>query len=217
MKKISQVTVLLFLLVSTRCKKDVFKNEISGYVKEAGTGKALKGVEVALFSSCYIQNGQNPGSCRNGNKELYKTTTDDGGYYCIRYDKFRNGDKYYTAFNDGAHFVENYAIPDRSKNKLSHDQALIAPAEIKLHIKNVTPFDNADEFYIPPDFFSTGNPSFEVRLKGKEIDTIIGPFTCNGNIEIKPNWGYIKNGILYRTDILINPPGFKTTTFEVNY
>jgi hypothetical protein len=217
MKKISQVTVFLFLLVSTRCKKDVLKNELSGYVKEAGTGKALKGVEVALFSSCYIQNGQNPGSCRNGNKELYKTTTDDGGYYCIRYDKFRNGDKYYAAFNDGAHFVENYAIPDRSKNKQGHDQALIAPAEIKLHIKNVNPFNGNDNIFIPSNFYKYGYPEFDLNLKGTMVDTLIGPYPVFAYTDINSGFVYWKNNIQYRLNLTINAPGFKTTTFDVNY
>jgi hypothetical protein len=216
-----QINILIGLMVltimPTACKKDIFKNEISGYVKEAGTGKPLEGVEVALFSACYGRNLNQAGSCPNGDTKLYKTTTSPAGYYCIRYDKYRNDEKYFMAFNNGKHFLEEYAIPDKTKNKLTYSPNLLAPAKVLLHIKNVNPYDGYDQIIVFASDYDSNQSSFDFYFKGMSIDTIFGPLNITGNKPRDLYFNITKNGIVSVKKISVNVEGFKTTTIDVNY
>ncbi len=207
MKKYIILLIPLVLLL-TRCRKDDKTTFIktSGKVLEFGSNKPIKNAKVGI----YEEGGEFLGS--TWTKLVDTTRTDATGFYHFDIGDLDKGssffisaaaDKYYT------YDPNNYLVT--KQEVLNNDIVLDPFAWIKVHVKNVSPFDDRDSLIL-------GNvvgtiPSIQV---GKKIElNFINKVTGNRNMQA--DWAVRKNGIgrVYLDTIKIN--AHDTLNYEILY
>ncbi|MDD5570289.1 MAG: hypothetical protein PHD97_03940 [Bacteroidales bacterium] len=239
--------ILINVLLLQNCKKNTqfFRTRIVGKLTNKITGEPMPNVEIKLLRNYYTMYGA---SDEEYVKSVY--TNDKGEFdYSFHAEKVNEATagkgknkadyiykiKPYIPFNDcvedfGDIYINDissnvsgglrtYKLNEKHKNEVNikFDSA---PAYLKLHIKNQTPFDNNDRvcvFLQRPHFgtctflINTG----EVCFTGMTIDTII-------NIKLDKYgwyiaWSYTKNSLTYPNNDTFQISENDTLLYNINY
>jgi hypothetical protein len=178
-------------------KKDCNKIFEKGTIYDGTTHIAVPNADVVLLankSGCF--------SCYGG--YVAKTTkTDTKGDYLMEFEGSKDffytikvlKDKYYPSLEGGA---KDECSPEKKKKTMRY---ITPEAYLKLHIKNVNPFDDGDWIKINTDYSDIFGNSLD-RFYGINVDTLI----------------YLrKNGNLINWQEKIYCPAFDTTYHQVSY
>ncbi|MBL7816635.1 MAG: hypothetical protein JNL70_16560 [Saprospiraceae bacterium] len=196
------------LLILAHCRKPDKTTYIktSGKVLEFGSNKPIKNAKVGI----YEEGGEFLGS--TWTKLVDTTRTDANGFYHFDKGDLDKGssffisaaaDKYYT------YDPNNYLITGQEVTNLN---IVLDPfAWIKVHVKNVNPFDDRDSLIL-------GNVVGHIPniLVGKniELNYINKVF---GNRDMRAGWSFSKNNNwIFKADTL-NIPAHDTLNYEILY
>ena len=207
MKKYT-ILIIPLLLSLSQCRKDDKTTFIktSGKVLEFGSNKPIKNAKVGI----YEEGGEFLGS--TWTKLVDTTRTDATGFYHFDIGDLDKGssffisaaaDKYYT------YDPNNYLVT--KQEVLNNDIVLDPFAWIKVHVKNVNPFNDADSLIL-------GNvvgtiPRIHVG-KNIELNYTNKVF---GNKNMQAGWSVRKNGIWKDYELVINIPAHDTLNYEILY
>jgi hypothetical protein len=217
--KIKSLGILIFVifLFTISCKKDEKKVTFSGTIVDFYTDTPISGAQITLASK-KIESG-----VYNSNFQDITTIISDGnGQFSIdskyeavvAYRIYVKKDKYFdnsteinsNSVSEGTNYNANYSIAPE--------------AYIKLHIKNITPYDSLDVISysyknLQPGCIDCCNNTVFQGV-GKFFETTIKCKTF-GNKNNKVEWNVTKNGftILHSQDVFCTP--LDTTNFEILY
>ena len=211
-------TIVLMISLLTSCKKDpldeIGKDEARMYGKivEKGSKKPIKGARVYLRNcKCIFLGGCN---CQ----VIDSLTTDDTGSYDFTYK--------YDGF-DGHSFDIFVRVPEgfRQDNSpatltpnthdvVNYDVEIIPRAWVKVHVKNIKPFDEFDKIWISGIVWN--NLAGTHQYYGKTTDIFLKTEVI-GNENETIAWEITKNNILRRKDTTFYAIGHDTTYFEILY
>ncbi len=207
MKKYTILIIPLLLLLA-QCHKDNKTTFIktSGKVLEFGSNKPIKNAKVGI----YEEGGEFLGS--TWTKLVDTTRTDATGFYHFDIGDLDKGssffisavaDKYYT------YDPNNYLVT--GQEVLNNNIVLDPFAWIKVHVKNVNPFNDRDSILL-------GNVVGTIPMThvGKNIE-LNYTNRVRGNLLMEAQWSVGKNSIWkFYTDTLKIPP-HDTLNYEILY
>jgi hypothetical protein len=217
MKKIIYFLLLLSIL---SCHKDplceLAKDEarLQGYALEKGTKKPVEGVRLYLTNcASSLQFGSFP-TCT----VIDSTKTDKNGYYSFTY-KYKG--KYDgSSFDLRANVSDSYYKRGRFETIGPTDHLiwdynleLIPKAWVKVHIKNINPFNDADLVWVSGGWSGALKDD---RYYGKTVDLFIKKEII-GNDSLGISWDITKNNIDYFKTSKVYCPALDTTYFEILY
>ena len=164
------ILMLWVAVALASCSKTPKDANISGKVTELGTMKPLVGTQVVLSKSietCFL--------CIPKRVTVGSASTDmDGNFSFIFPDTAITS--FYLSFFSGPRYYNEYFLPvpglfglgdKRGQSVVNFSMA--PEAWIKMHIKNIHPLNEMDEFR----FSSDDDDSFPIQLAGMQIDTTI--------------------------------------------
>jgi hypothetical protein len=206
-------TILTFATVAlllTACKKAAEPTTAQGRITTLGTDSALAGIAVTLIEDNYGSGVVGSGNGRY-NGPLKTVHTDQDGYYRIDHNCYPGTAYWIEAETAQGHFgpIQKQAVYPGQNNTINIAQ--IPYAYVRLHIKNVNPYDVYDKFNYLLD--PGGGGGFD----GPAIDLITTRRTAgNGNVVLY--YSAIKNGqiVLDRKDTL-NISAYDTLDYQIFY
>ncbi len=207
MKKYTILIIPLLLLLS-QCRKDDKTTYIktSGKVLEFGSNKPIKNAKVGI----YEEGGEFLGS--TWTKLVDTTRTDATGFYHFDIGDLDKGssffisaaaDKYYT------YDPNNYLVT--KQEVLNNDIVLDPFAWIKVHVKNVNPFDDNDRIILGNGI----SPLNSIQI-GKNIN-LLYTNKLLGNREFETGWSVTKNGVNTQYKDILKIPAHDTLNYEILY
>ena len=194
LKTIFILVSIAFLASTVGCKKDTTADV---FVYEKGTNKPMVGIPVnfgyatsGVFSGWVVE--QSKPTDANG-KVSFKAQKEDKSYSV----GFPNGTDY---FGDGADLKQG------ENNRIFLEASIFA--YVRVHAKNVTPYDNND-------WINIGGGG--AGLYGMNIDTIViqGPF--RGNVTGVLGWTVNKNNTLSHYNTQLYFVGRDTINYTIEY
>jgi hypothetical protein len=192
MRNVATLTVygfVLTLLLSACAKWEKAQpTSIEGVMRTAGTTNGLAGLKVNLV----LDNGTGlAGNLEDNFGVEASTVTDENGHYRIDHRCYRSN-SYYVEFEAAP---EHWGPISRKRVNVGEHNAQdvnqIPFAWLKLHIKNVNPFDPEDYFGLV--FLTPANPDI-LGYTGRGID-IIKNIRIGGNIQTIMKYGVGRNGV----------------------
>lgn len=187
MKKYTLLIIpLLFLL--TQCRKDNKTTFIktSGKILEFGSNKPIKNAKVGI----YEEGGEFLGS--TWTKLVDTTRTDAAGFYHFDKDNLDKGSSFFISAAAEKYYTydpNNYLVT--KQEVLNNDIVLDPFAWIKVHVKNVNPFDDNDRILLGN---VVGPSNGAMTYIGRNIElNFINKVT--GNRDMLADWVVRKNGI----------------------
>ena len=196
------------LLMLAECRKPDKTTYIktSGKVLEFGSNKPIKNAKVGI----YEEGGEFLGS--TWTKLVDTTRTDATGAYHFDKGNLDKGssffisavaDKYYT------YDPNNYLVTGQEVTNLN---IVLDPfAWIKVHVKNVNPFDDNDRIGL-----GNGIGTLQIFYTGTNIElNYINKL--KGNLPISIDWSVTKNGIRQEYKDTIKIPAHDTLKYEILY
>jgi hypothetical protein len=207
MKKYT-ILIIPLLLLLTQCRKDNKTTFIktSGKILEFGSNKPIKNAKVGIYS----EGGEFLGS--TWTKLLDTTRTDATGFYHFDKDNLDKGSSFFISAVAEKYYAfdpNNYLVT--GKEVLNNNIVLDPFAWIKVHVKNVNPFNDADSILL-------GSVVGDLRglYIGKNIDAIYIN-KVQGNTQMSASWIVIKNSIRSRFSDTIAIPAHDTLNYEILY
>ena len=202
---LSFIAILLFV----GCRKISHNTDVSGSVNENGTYRSMADVTVYLLK----QDG-NCFSCVNPFRIVQTTNTDENGRFSFDF-KSEKGYTYTLAAKKNNYFdlVGGVIHIDKDKNNKGISITLIPYAYLKLHIRNVNPFNGLD-------LFSISHSYLNYNFYGANVDTI---FTISPSAPFKGNeintlyYGVERNNIITGYSTQVYCPAFDTAFTSVDY
>ena len=200
------------ILLFAACKKDFEGIEIKGRITEVGSGKPVAGAKIIIEGIGHSDGFLSPGS---GNGFIVDSvfTDNDGNYIFSRNDNPASG--YYLIITKDKY---QRAEPSRGFNndvKQTFDYQLQPYAWVKIHLKNVNPFNNNDWVQIYASFARSLSSNDNIYI-GINVDKIIYEPT-NGNNKILIYYKYIKSNIKFRDSIEVFTPAHDTIPLDIFY
>ena len=186
--------------------KDSRYTKIEGQVLEYGSNKPLVGAEVFLQEAIYA-----PFSGGGNYITIDTFYTDNEGKYSIEFLHLPSTDSYNVSYQVEAHSFWYYPETKSMETGYGHRRNIILDpfGWIKVHLKNVNPFDNKD--YLFTSIEGGGGHYY-----GKEID-LIDIRTRNANKKIGLYWTVKKNNILKEYNDSLYLPAHDTVNYEILY
>jgi len=178
--------------------------KIEGYVFEEGTNKPIANAKVYIEQSFHY----------NTPERLESTTTDDKGYFKLKYFNKRNSYSYsINVLSDDA-FTYFHTEFEKRKNKYT---VFLAPlAYIKYRVKN----NLSNDANFIAQIESGHSPMFQKFIKANKDTTFMDVFKINGNGQTTISWQYYYGSVTApKTYIYINntvPNDTITYLFELN-
>jgi hypothetical protein len=197
------------LLLTESCKKDAIPTSAQGRVTTLGTETPLAGIAVTLIEDNY--GGGVLGGNGGYNGPIKTVHTDQDGYYHIDH-TCNPSTAYWVEFETAeGHFgpIQKQAVYPGQNNTINMKQ--IPFAYVRLHIKNVNPYNVYDKFNYLLD--PGGGGGFD----GPGIDVITTRRTAgNGNVLLY--YTAIKNGqlVVDSKDTLFIP-AYDTLDYQIFY
>lgn len=204
MKHTFYLLIALFLLLAA-CKKDPDSGPSSaqGAVVDATTQQPVPFARVAL--------ARRPSGIVSsvGYSQLQNVQADAQGRYSLSFEA--SEDYEYALFGIAPRYLESVTPTFLERGKKNNVNVPIQPeGYVRLHIKNITPFDQGDEFVFTNDSYP------QPRFIGAAIETTL-VVTTNGNLENQLTWIVTKNFIQQAYSQTIYTPAHDTTDFQINY
>ena len=207
MRKIN--LVFIFSLVSLLSCKKISNNKIDAciYVKQFKTETPIPNAEVQILRG-------KPG-LGYGTEVVETVYTDADGMatYKTKVDK----DYSYYAFSrlDGYYNEDNQVVLTRGERNFETTIFKYANAYVKLHIKNVNPYNQYD-------LFTAGSFCKTYNYQGLHVDTsFLWCLYCNcawlGDIQINAAYEVTRNGNTITNYFSFVPVPFDTITVNINY
>jgi hypothetical protein len=210
-------SLLIISLLITACRKDpldaIGKDEarMHGKIIEKGSKKPIKGARVYLRNcKCIFLGGCN---C----KVIDSLTTDDTGRYDFTY-KYNGFDGH--SFDIFVRVPEKFrqdnspaALSPNTHDIVNYDVEIIPRAWIKIHVKNIKPFDEFDKVWV---FGGWSGGSHDNIYYGKNTDLIVKKEVV-GNDSTSVSWDVTKNKIDYFTTKKVYCFAHDTLNFELLY
>lgn len=207
MKKYTILIIPLLLLLS-QCRKDDKTTFIktSGKVLEFGSNKPIKNAKVGI----YEEGGAFLGS--TWTKLVDTTRTDATGFYHFDIGDLDKGSSFFISAAADKYYAydpNNYLVT--KQEVLNNDIVLDPFAWIKVHVKNVNPFNDRDSILL-------GNVVGTIPMthvgKNIELNYINKVF---GNRDMQADWVVRKNGIGKSFIDSIKIPAHDTLKYEILY
>ncbi len=202
------VVPFISLFLFTTCKKDK-TTSVNGTVVDAT--RSLSGVSNATV---YLQEDDGPLFCFSCLPQTIATFNADAiGHFSFSFEA-KKGASYYVVASAPNYFssigTQDFtALNSDTKNNI---EAKLRPvAWLRLHLKNITPFDGSDQIGINGDF--TGSP---LQYYGMSVDSTT-VFKVYGNSQIDIYWGVIKYSVQSNYSGSVYCPRFDTTSYNINY
>ncbi len=208
--KRNSIFLLFALFAFVSCKKDKITH-VTGVVVDAT--RSLSGIDNAKVYlqaikadftcfSCLAQTVATYNADASG-RFSFSFVGDEGYSYSV----VGSAQNYYSNIGTG-----DYTSLDKEQKNMIEVE-LKPVAWLKLHVKNTSPFDAADEIDVDNTFVSGGNGG---PLYGNAIDTVIsGSVSGNSNVNIV--WFVTKNGIQTTYSSTLFCSRFDTTSYTINY
>ncbi len=180
---------------------------VKGIVKDAGKGTPLENATVVLIKQEWsVQSG--------GFSSIEDTIrTDINGAYEFRFRENRSYDYYISAYKDGYWELSSPALVPESYQENIMDVHIYPYAWLKLHVKNINPFDDNDLLtaYTHPIVGASPQNHY-----GRSIDFYVRQ-EVKGNKDIPLIWWVTKDGMYQEFRDTILCEGGDTTLFELFY
>lgn len=207
MRKIN--LVFIFSLISLLSCKKISNNKIDAciYVKQYKTETPIPNAEVQILRG-------KPG-LGYGTEVVETVYTDADGMaiYKTKVDK----DYSYYAFSrlDGYYNEDDQVVLSRGERNFKTTIFKYANAYVKLHIKNMNPFDQYD-------LFAVGSFCNTYYYHGSNIDTsFLWCLDCHcawlGGFKINTGYEVTRNGNMFTNHFSMEPVPFDTLTIDINY
>ena len=202
------ILLIPLLLVMAQCHKDSTTAyiKVSGKVLEFGSNKPVKNAKVGIY--------EEGGTFLGGTwtKLVDTTRTDANGIYRLEKGNLDKGSSFFiSAFADKYYTYDpnNYLVTGQD---VTNNNIVLDPfAWIKVHVKNVNPFNDRDSILL-------GNVVGTIPMThvGKNIElTYINKVF--GNLKMEAQWSVGKNGIWkFKTDT-IYITAHDTLNYEILY
>ena len=135
------ITFLFFILLSIcSCTKDKDLHiSITGTVLEYGSNKPIADATI------FLERADKDAFLAQAYSTYQTTTSDANGKYAFTFN-YESAYKYEVIATDNIHFQSEYYTVKQGENNINIIQ--YAPGYLKLHVKNITPFNQTDEFYV---------------------------------------------------------------------
>jgi uncharacterized protein YxeA len=209
------ITLLAIIILNfSSCKKGVedIRTKVYGRITDYYSGQPITNAAVKIFT---IDSRFEPFRYDTTNATL----TDDNGEYEITFHGRR--EDYINYGISISKQPEGYKINDFGGIKKKHsnqlDFSMRGNAYLKVHIKNVTPFDNNDKIDLDAIiFFASGVGNYVGH--GIKIDTsVLFSTQGEGNLYMKLDWFIIKNSITKEYLDSIYCTSMDTANYTLNY
>lgn len=202
-------SLCLFLLLTimlgfNSCVKRWFGfTTVEGIVTDEGDGSAIADARVSLL--------MNNGGGLNSLVKVAEVYTNSQGEYKLDFDA-RIGPTYYIEVDKEKYLKRDglYSVDTKEKNRINPQ--MNSTGILKLHIRNISPFDDQDYLSIAPWNLSEISDAFY----GQSVDTIINITVYGNTLNIIPIW-IEKNNIKNGTSFSVFCSAFDTTSYELNY
>ncbi len=201
MKKYFLILVPLMILLS-QCQKEPATTfiKLSGRVLELESNKPIPNAKVGI----YEEGGEFLGS--TWTRLLDSFRTDANGFYHYEKHNLDKGSSFFLSVAANKYITydpNNYLITGQEVNNL--DVVLSPYAWIKVHIKNVNPFDSSDKIILSGNTY-IGN-SFE-----KEII-----YQISGNKNLRITWSVYKNSLWRHFSDSVKVNAHDTLKYQIFY
>ncbi len=198
---------LFIIVLFTACKKDK-TTSVNGTVVDAT--RSLSGVSNATV---YLQESSGGLFCFSCLPYTIATYNADAmGHFSFSFEAKKGSS--YSLVGSAPNYFSSIGTDYTSLNKNTKNNIeveLRPVAWLKLHLKNITPFDGSDQIGISGDM--EGVPE---QYYGMSVDSICF-FKVSGNSNVRIGWGVIKNGIQTNYLGLVYCPRFDTIAYNINY
>jgi hypothetical protein len=194
-----------FLMVQCRKETNNFI-KVSGKVLEFGTNKPIANAKVGIYS----EGGAFLGTTWSN---LVDTTrTDANGFYSIEKQGIDNGSSFYVSAAANKYYTfDPTKYVATGQDVMNNDIVLDPFAWIKVHVKNVNPFDENDKIGL-----GNGIGTLQIFYLGKNIE-LNHVNKLKGNSPITIDWSVTKNGILKEFRDTIKISAQDTLKYEILY
>jgi hypothetical protein len=194
-----------FLMVQCRKESNNFV-KVSGKVLEFGSNKPIANAKVAV----YEEGGAFLGS--TWTKLVDSTHTDANGFYRIEKSNIDNASSFYVAAAANKYYTfDPTKYVATGQDVMNNDIVLDPFAWIKVHVKNVNPFDDKDKIGL-----GNGIGTLQIFHIGKNIE-LNHVNKLKGNSPITIDWSVTKNGILKEFRDTIKISAQDTLKYEILY
>lgn len=209
------ITTLLVAVCFSSCKKGVedIRTKVYGRITDYYSGRPIANASVKIFA---IDSRFQPFNYDTTNA----TITDGNGEYEMTFYGRREDYISYGILikkQPEGYKISNFGgmIKKKHSNHLNFD--LKGNAYLRVHIKNVTPFDNNDNIDLSAIIYTSSGVGSFLGL-GTKIDTsIIFSTKGQGNLYIILDWFVIKNSITHEFLDSIYCRSMDTATYNLNY
>ena len=208
MKKYTLLIIPLLLLL-TQCHKDKTTYiKTSGKVLEFGSNKPIKNAKVGI----YEEGGEFLGS--TWTKLVDTTRTDAAGFYHFDKDNLDKGSSFFISAVADKYYAydpNNYLVT--GQDVLNNNIVLDPFAWIKVHVKNVNPFNDRDSILLG-NLVGPANATMIYVGKSVELNFIN---KIPGNRDMRATWTVAKNNIGQYFVDTIKIPAHDTLFYEILY
>ncbi len=207
MKKYFLILIPLMVLLS-QCQKEPATTfiKLSGRVLELESNKPIPNAKVGI----YEEGGEFLGS--TWTRLLDSFRTDANGFYHYEKHNLDKGSSFFLSVAANKYITydpNNYLITGQAVNNL--DVVLRPYAWIKVHVKNVNPFDDRDSIILGS---VVGTIPMTHKGTNVELNYINRVF---GNTAMRVGWSVSKNNIRQHFADTIRIPAHDTLSYEILY
>jgi hypothetical protein len=199
--------LLSFSFLMVQCRKEANNYvKVSGKVLEFGSNKPIANAKVAI----YEEGGAFLGS--TWTKLVDSTHTDANGFYRMEKSNIDNGSSYYVAAAANKYYTfDPTKYVATGQDVVNNDIVLDPFAWIKVHVKNVNPFNERDSILL-------GNVVGTIPMThvGRNIE-LNYTNKVRGNLSMRATWTVAKNSIGKSFVDTIKISAHDTLNYEILY
>lgn len=202
------VLLIPFILLLVQCHKEPTSTfiKMSGKVLEYGTNKPIANAKVGI----YEEGGEFLGA--TWTRLLDTTRTDANGFYYFDKPNLDKGSSFFIAATANKYYAydpNSYLITGQVVT--NNDIVLDPFAWIKVHVKNVNPFDDRDSIFLDGIVGTLSGIHIGNNVDLNYVNTI------RGNRPMEASWTIIKNNIrkIYADTLRIN--AHDTLKYQIFY
>ena len=198
-----------FSFLMTQCRKEANNFiKVSGKVLEFGSNKAIPNAKVGI----YEEGGEFLGS--TWTKLVDTTRTDANGFYSINKPNIDKGSSFFISAAANKYYTydpNNYLVT--GQNVTNNNIVLDPFAWIKVHVKNVNPFNDRDSILLG-NVVGPADGTMTYIGKNVELNFIN---KIRGNLPIRATWTVAKNSIGKSFVDTIKVSAHDTLKYEILY
>ncbi len=212
MKNLFYLLPILLLFCLSACHKEIAFASSEGVVKESGSNKPIANAKI-LISNC-------AGDINSGNVNCQTVDTifsDANGKYkyykeLITREELAGGVSHYEFMaSKKGYLYQLHLVNMPSSGAASQDIILAPSAWLKIHVKNINPFDSNDAIEIRGLYPGDNGGGYKDAV-GMDY---IKYYKQAGNDSLKISWGVLKNEKFEYGYKKIYLPALDTTTFNL--